>query len=269
MLLLLAATARAAPDEHPPATPPLPKASGAPTAPAPPPSTPPPPPSLPASFVSGVPTTVPVPGDKPVYVIHAPAENRRVLVYLHGWCGKIESVETWKETAAAHGTLVALSGDLKCPNGRTKWSKKTEQQHERIQRAILAVKEARDGALDPDNLMLIGYSQGAARAYRLAQRHSTTYSRLVLGGPPERPSTEYLGRARAIAVLGGELETTEYMRDGTADLQEAGKLARYFMLPKSRHGEYGPEAERVMTEVLDWLERVAPEESAAASEERG
>jgi len=92
----------------------------------------------------------------------------------------------------------------------------------------------------------------------VAQRHSSTYDRLVLGGPPEPPSTEFLGRARAIAVLGGELETTEYMRNGTASLQEAGKLARYFMLPKSRHGQYGPEAERVMTEVFDWLERVAP-----------
>jgi pimeloyl-ACP methyl ester carboxylesterase len=208
--------------------------------------------------VPGVPTTVPVPGDKPLYVIHAPAENRRVLIYLHGWCGKIESVESWKETATAHGTLIALLGDLKCPNGRAKWSKKTELHHERIQRAIAAVKEVRGGALDPDDLMLIGYSQGAARAYRLAQRHSSTYDRLVLGGPPEPPSTEFLGRARAIAVLGGELETTEYMRNGTASLQEAGKLARYFMLPKSRHGQYGPEAERVMTEVFDWLERVAP-----------
>ncbi len=59
-------------------------------------------------------------------------------------------------------------------------------------------------------------------------------------------------------MLGGELETTRHMRAGTADLQEAGKLARYFMLPKIEHGEYGPEAERVMTEVLDWLDRVAP-----------
>lgn len=234
--------AREAPPTSPPASP----------------SSPEPPPKLPNSIVPGEPTFVEVQGDKPLYVIHAPADNRRVLIYLHGLCGKVDAANSWRETATAHGTLIALLGDLDCPNGRSKWSKKTSLHHERIQRAIATIQAARGGLLDPQDLILIGYSQGAARASRLALRHPNVYSRLVLGGPPERPSTGYLGRARAIAVLGGELETTEYMRAGTAHLQEAGKLARYFMLPKARHGEYGPEAERVMSEVFDWLERVAP-----------
>ncbi len=173
-----------------------------------------------------------------------------MLIYLHGWCGKIESVETWKLTAAAHGTLIAPSGDLKCPNGRTKWSKKTEQQHERIQRAIAAVQEARGGALDPDDILLIGYSQGAARAYRLARLQPNIYSRLVLGGPPEA-TFHRVPRPRASdrRCSAGELETTQYMRAGHRRLARSRQARPLLgMLPKSKHGEYGPEAERVATE---------------------
>jgi len=211
------------------------------------------------AFEPGVPVTVPVPHDRPLYVVHAPAEVKRALIYLHGWCGRPEAPEAWKHAAARHGTLIALTAEIHCPNGRTRWSKtNTGEQHERIQRAMQVVREARGGALDPSDVVLIGYSQGAARAYRLAKRFPSFYPRLVLGGPPEAPAPGWFPSARAIAVLGGELETTESMREGTADLQEAGMLARYFMIPAAGHGSFGPEAETLMDEVLSWLLRVAP-----------
>ncbi|HVJ18616.1 MAG TPA: hypothetical protein VM686_24515 [Polyangiaceae bacterium] len=213
------------------------------------------------AFVPGVPVTIPVPGDRPLYVVHAPAELKRTLIYMHGWCGRAEAPDVWKQAAAHHGTLISLTAEVHCPNGRTRWGKtsaNTTEQHERIQRAIQVVREARGGALDPSDLVLIGYSQGAARAYRLAQRFPTFYQRLVLGGPPEAPVPGWFPGTRAIAVLGGELETTGSMREGTADLQEAGKLARYFMIPAAGHGSFGPEPEVLMDEVLSWLVRVAP-----------
>jgi pimeloyl-ACP methyl ester carboxylesterase len=211
------------------------------------------------SFTPGVPVSVPVPGDKPLYVIHAAPEVTRPIVYLHGWCGRPEAPEAFKQAAARHGTLISLTAELECPNGRTRWHKqRTGAQHERIQRALSVVREARGGALDPEKLVLFGYSQGAARAYRLAMRFPSAYPRLVLGGPPERPAPGWFPGARAIAVLGGERETTEAMRDGTAALQEAGKLARYFLIPSARHGDFGPQAEPLMDEVFSWLTRVAP-----------
>ncbi len=210
-------------------------------------------------FVPGVPITIPVPGDRPLFVIHAPAEVTRTLIYLHGWCGRAEAPEVWKQAAAKHGTLISLTAEVSCPNGRTRWGKvNTGEQHERIQRAIAVVREERGGALDPSDLILIGYSQGAARAYRLSKRFPGFYPRLVLGGPPEAPAPGWFPSTRAIAVLGGELETTGDMRLGTADLQEAGMLARYFMIPAAGHGSFGPEAETLMDDVLSWLVRVAP-----------
>src|SRR5262245_4119443 len=75
------------------------------------------------SFVPGVPITIPVPGDRPLYVIHAPAEVTRTLIYLHGWCGRAEAPEAWKQAAARHGTLISLTAEVSCPNGRTRWGK--------------------------------------------------------------------------------------------------------------------------------------------------
>lgn len=213
----------------------------------------------PEPIAPGVPITVPVPNDKPLYVIQAPPEITRALIYLHGWCGRPEAPEAFKQAAIHHGTLISLTAEVSCPNGRTRWNKlNTREQHERIQRAMQVVRELRGGALDPTDVILFGYSQGAARAYRLAKRFPTFYPRLVLGGPPEPPAPGWFPSARAIAVLGGELETTERMREGTADLQEAGMLARYFMIPSAGHGSFGPQAEPLMDEILDWLVRVAP-----------
>src|SRR5262245_26080210 len=54
-------------------------------------------------FVPGVPVAIDVPGDRPLYVVHAPAEVTRTLIYLHGWCGRAEAPEVWRQTAARHG----------------------------------------------------------------------------------------------------------------------------------------------------------------------
>ncbi|HEV8245001.1 MAG TPA: hypothetical protein VGP93_04505, partial [Polyangiaceae bacterium] len=54
-------------------------------------------PIFPPAIVTGQPTTLKVPGDKPLYVIHAPAEITRAIVYLHGWCGRVEAPESFKQ----------------------------------------------------------------------------------------------------------------------------------------------------------------------------
>ncbi|HET9953590.1 MAG TPA: hypothetical protein VFQ61_03755, partial [Polyangiaceae bacterium] len=56
-------------------------------------------PTLPGDTVLDRPVLVPVPGDKPVLVLHAPATNTQAIVYLHGLCGNVRAVESWKEAA--------------------------------------------------------------------------------------------------------------------------------------------------------------------------
>jgi hypothetical protein len=43
------------------------------------------------------------------------------------------------------------------------------------------------------------------------------------------------------------------MREGADALLRAGIPARFFLLPKARHGQYGPEGDRVLGEAFAWL----------------
>lgn len=210
-------------------------------------------PELPPGVEVGVPALVPVPEDKPVLVLHAPAHIRRAIVYLHGKCGDVHAVESWKDTATRHGTLIALIGDLPCGAGRFKWPGRVERIQERIERALTAVRAVRGGLLEPAEPILFGYSQGAARASLLAHQYPERYRHVVLGGPPNAPKLENLREARAVAVFGGEREVTTTMKRGTEALVAADKRARFFLLPSAAHGEYGPDGARVMDELLSWL----------------
>ena len=62
--------------------------------------------------------------DRPIRVLPAAKPGRRVLVYLHGYCGDVNAVGAFVPAAAAHGTLIALLGDQPCKDkpGRFKWS---------------------------------------------------------------------------------------------------------------------------------------------------
>ncbi len=208
---------------------------------------------LPDGVVPGEPGFLPVPNDRPAFVIHAGAENRRAIVYLPGLCGNVRAVEAWKQAAARSGTLVGLLGDKSCGGGRYHWGKSLDVIEARIERALVAAKAARGGMLDIEHPILFGYSQGADRAERLAQRYPRKYLRVVLGGSPNEPGLKRLGEAQAIAVFGGELETFGRMQAGAEVLAAAGKTARFFLFPRAKHGDFGPQGNRMMGELFDWL----------------
>jgi pimeloyl-ACP methyl ester carboxylesterase len=172
---------------------------------------------------------------------------------LHGHCGNARAIESFAEEAAKVGTLIAVLGDRACGGGRFKWGKKLDLIEARLEAALAAVKEARGGLLDTEHPVLFGYSQGADRAEVLVARHGARYRRVVLGGPSRTPRLARLGTTEAVAMFGGEFEMTGHMRAGAEVLAAAGKPARFFLLPRAKHGEFGPDGKRVMGELLSWL----------------
>src|SRR5690606_36748140 len=141
-----------------------------------------------------------------------------------------------------HATVVTVRADVPCPDRPGyKWPQEPAAIQARIDRALHYVKELRAGHLDTSVITLIGYSQGAHRAERLAAAYPTRYRKLVLGGPPTPPEETLLAHAEAVAILGGELEDTSHMELGFSNLQAAGRNARFFVLPRAHHGGYGPE----------------------------
>jgi len=194
-----------------------------------------------------------VPGDRPLYWLAGDAGDSRVLVYLHGMCGDVTAADFFREAVRAHGTLVALRGDKHCTSDRFKWRDEPSKMHQRIRKALDVVQARRGGELNLESVVLFGYSQGAERAEKLAERYPKLFPRVVLGGPPMRASPVRLRGVSAVAVLGGELETTENMRAGADALLAAGIRSRFFSIECAYHGWYGTNAEAQMSEVLAWI----------------
>ena len=73
-----------------------------------------------------------------------------------------------------------------------------------------------------------------------------------MAGPREHEPPSFR-QALGIAIVAGEKDARTHLYDAAAKAAKAGVRARYFELPGARHGEYGPEAVRVMGEVFTWV----------------
>lgn len=213
--------------------------------------------TLPAELALHAPVDVVVPLDKPLRVTHAGAEIAHAIVYLQGMCSDAKSADVWFEEASKHGTVIALRPDVPCMPERPgfKWPAEPGLIEARLERALELVKEQRGGQLDARVLTLVGYSQGSGRAELLASRSPERYRHVVLGGHPGPVFVPHFQPPQRVAFLGGDQEKTDDMRASDLALQAAGVDSRFFLLPHSYHGTYGPEGQRVMSEVLQWLER--------------
>jgi predicted esterase len=194
-----------------------------------------------------------IPGDRAAYVLPGNPDDRRVIVYLHGMCGDVTAPDYFRESLRQRGTLLALRGDTPCAGDRFKWRDDPARILQRLRAALKRLNEQRGSELSLDGVILFGYSQGADRAEKLAQQYPKLFPRVVLGGPPMRASAVRLARAQRVAILGGELETTETMRAGADALEAAGIACRYFTLECAYHGYYGSRPEEQLSEVLDWV----------------
>lgn len=238
-----------------PARPPQPQVVAAATPPEPSPEpSPTPEPVLPPGVTPGVFTSVDVAGDASVDVLHGSASSQRAIVYLHGACGDPRAPVAWSGVAVEVGTLIALRGDRACgKNERYYWGPDAGQLEARVARAVAKVAEVRGAAFEPADVVLMGYSQGATRAQALHALHPERYPRVILAGIPVPPSARHLAKAKAVAVLGGQLEHTRPMRAGVWALRAHGIPVRFDLFPNAGHGEFGPDSERVMRETFAWL----------------
>lgn len=191
-------------------------------------------------------------GEHDVFVLRGARGDDRI-VFLHGLCGDARGyLESFRVAAAEHGVAVAPNGDLACPGrGGRSWSTDASALDEHVVGALaLAGVEA-----EPRGVTLIGYSLGASRAELLAREHPERYDAIVLIGGPKQPSPHGLEHLRAAAMVAGERDRQDLMKRGARAFSAAGIPSTFFELPEATHGEMGPDAERVMGRVLDWLER--------------
>lgn len=195
---------------------------------------------------------LPVSGDLPAFV--APGAPGATVVYLHGFCGDPRRIDEWAPTAQRHATVVAIYGDAPCRNrpGRYRFTADMKYLDYRIRRALGSVGKGLGRSLDGP-IVLVGYSEGAQRAEDLAWVYPDRYRRVALMSGPATPSFLKLRGAARVAVTRGGREYRRNYRISAEQIERGGVEARYFELPKAAHGEFGPDAPRVMGTLFDWL----------------
>jgi predicted esterase len=199
--------------------------------------------------------TVAVDGDRDLEVVMGPARSSRSIIYMHGVCGDPLAFESWARAAGRFATFISLRGDVACKGrrGRSKWSYDKKALRRRIGEALDAVSKRRKLKLDPEQVALIGYSQGASRVEAMAHAYPTHYRRVALIAPPKQPSLARLAKSERVLLMAGGWDVRSHIRAAHLELERAGRTVRYLELPKAKHGEYGPRAQPVMTRALSWL----------------
>lgn len=198
------------------------------------------------------PISVAVPRDKRVWVV--PGETSTPIVYLHGRCGDPHAFVAWAQVGRRFGTIISLTGDIKCKVGsRTQWTEDIASIDRRVTAAIAAARAELGIEIDGAKRIVVGYSQGSLKAEALASRFPDRYPRAVLIAGPRGPRDESLRKTEAILFMVGDHDARDHLREATRKLEKRGKTVRYLELRGARHGEYGPDAEKTVAEGLEWL----------------
>ncbi|MEZ4226154.1 MAG: alpha/beta hydrolase [Polyangiaceae bacterium] len=199
------------------------------------------------------PRAVPMSGDLPLWV--APGTGSRVVVYLHGFCGEPSRADEWARSVQPLATVVGLTGNVPCVDrpGRFRYAADVKYLDYRIRKAIRSSSAALERSLDAESIVLVGYSEGALRAEQLAWLFPRRYSRTVLMSGPSAPAYEHLARTERVAIVRGQREYSKSYRNAAGHLTRAGLAAQYFELPGAAHGEFGPDAARVVADIFDFL----------------
>jgi pimeloyl-ACP methyl ester carboxylesterase len=186
----------------------------------------------------------------PTYVLRGGPTGSARMVFLHGMCGHaLGYAQSFQFTAARWGKLVAPQGDKPCQGPWASWSTDLEALDARIVDAF-----HRLGQNDPiDDIIVIGYSQGAMRAEDLARRWPARYTRLVLMASPRVASPRGFDRVRSSVMMAGERDRQDLMKQSARAFAKAGIPSTFMIIPEATHGAMGPTPEKTMSEALEWL----------------
>lgn len=212
-------------------------------------------PSLPATIEPGELTSVPIPGYRPATVVHGGAQTSIAMVYLHGVCGQVSRIRDWSKAASDFVTTIAPLGNKACPDSKSRfsWNQDIELIDDYIGRALDAVATTRNGLLDTSAVVVFGYSQGASRAERLAERFPERYRWVILGGPPRPPVFERFEKVAGLALLVGTEEHQESLAELARDFTQQGVRTHFDQFAGVGHGFFGESSPEVMRRTLTWL----------------
>jgi pimeloyl-ACP methyl ester carboxylesterase len=186
----------------------------------------------------------------PTFVMRGGPRGPARMVFLHGMCGHaLGYAQSFQWSAAKKGTLIAPQGDRSCGGPWSMWTNDLDALDARI---VAAFREL--GQTDPiDDVLVIGYSQGASRAEALARKWPKRYTQLILMAGPTNVSPRGLSSLRGAVTMAGERDRQDLMKASARALGGASIPSTFMVIPEATHGAMGPTPEKTMGAALDWL----------------
>lgn len=215
-------------------------------------------PATPDSTATSTPATQPerirvdeitIPGDLPAFALRGNPSHFARYVFLGGRCCHPEGfIMSFAHAAANHGDLVGVQGDVPCGGAFRRWSYDLPSTEKRIDAALAAA------GIDSHDVTLIGYSQGAEIAERLAALYPDEFPRVILMSSPIIPSPERLRRIDGAVLMAGTRESQSNMRAGLKALAHARIRSVFQPIPNAAHGQIGSTPDDTMEGAFEWLE---------------
>ena len=190
-------------------------------------------------------------GEEPaVFVVRGRGIGPGKLVFLHGMCGHgLGYAQSFQRAAAEKGQLIAPQADVVCGDGPfAKWTLDIAT----IDGQIVGAFRRLHGE-EPEDICVIGMSQGATRAADLARHYPDRYTRLISMGAPTVVKAAGLEKLRAAVLMVGQRERKDLMLESERALKRAGVPVRTMIIPEADHAGMGPTPEATMDEALDWI----------------
>lgn len=187
--------------------------------------------------------------EEDAYVVRGSRATAQAILF-GGQCAQPQGyVDAIKIAAARRMQLIALQGDKPCNGAFRGWTFDLPALSRRIDRTFLAL-----GLGEPHDVMLIGYSQGALVAERLAALEPAKFTRFILMASPRALPAAHFAQATAVVTMAGTLDRQDVMQKNADTLVRAGVRARYFPLPGAAHGYMGTDPEGTFESVFAWFE---------------
>jgi predicted esterase len=203
-------------------------------------------------------------GDAPPAAPRAP-----VAVYLHGMCDRAENgCPLFAEGTRQFGFLACPQANARCQGGGSSWGGDLATRERTIDAAVAGIAAANGNADGDAPTVLLGFSQGAYLAPKVALDRPGKYKAMLLIGADVDLDPASLRRAgvERVALAAGMYDGTFHAMKRTADaLEKAGYPARFVSLGKVGHTYLG-ESPDTLKDTVKWVtEGVAPARSTTAS----